>query len=130
MQSMSKDDEPTLQRVQTSVSTEPSLWDEVLEAYRAEQVAQSEYETEVCSVVLTHAPLDWEVLNPLLMRRRATHEAFGRAYRLWERSRAQRNGTAHPVANAAAPVILPRPQPGMPRMALRPAQRDSGEAAR
>jgi hypothetical protein len=117
---MSKDDEPTLQRVQTSVSTEPSLWDEVL-AYRAEQVAQSEYETEVCSVVLTHAPLDWEVLNPLLMRRRVTHEAFVRAYRLWERSRARPNGTAHPGANAAARVILPRPEPDMPRMALRPA---------
>ena len=127
---MSKDDEPTLQRVQTSVSTEPSLWDEVLEAYRAEQVAQSEYETEVCSVVLTHAPLDWDVLNPLLMRRRVTHAAFVRAYRLWERSRARRNGTAHPVGNAAAPVISPQPGSGLPSMALRPATRDSGAAER
>jgi hypothetical protein len=63
MQSMSKDDEPTLQRVQTSVSAEPSFWDAVLEACRAEQVAQREYETEVYSVVMTHAPLE-EVLNP------------------------------------------------------------------
>jgi len=70
------------------------------------------------------------VLNPLLMRRRVTHEAFVRAYRLWERSRARRNGTAHPVGNAAAPVIFPLPEPGMPRMALRPAPRESGEAAR
>jgi hypothetical protein len=97
---MSKGDESTLQRVQTSVLAEPSFWDKVLEAYRAEQVAQSEYETQVCSVVVTHAPLDWEVLNPLLMRRRVTHEAFVRAYRLWERSRARRNGTAHPVGKA------------------------------
>jgi hypothetical protein len=127
---MSKGDESTLQRVQTSVLAEPSFWDEVLEACRAEQVAQREYETEVYSVVATHAPLDWEVLSPLLMRRRVTHEAFVRAYRLWERSRARRNGTAHPVGNAAASVIPPQPELVMPRMALRLAPRDSGEAAR
>ena len=127
---MSKGDESTLQRVQTSVLAEPSFWDEVLEACRAEQVAQREYETEVYSVVVTQAPLDWEVLNPLLMRRRVTHEAFVRAYRLWERSRARPNGTAHPVGNAAASVIPPQPELGMPRMALRRAPRNSSEAAR
>ena len=127
---MGKDDESTLQRVQTSVLAEPSFWDEVLEACRAEQVAQRQYETEVYSVVVTQAPLDWEVLNPLLMRRRVTHEAFVRAYRLWERGRARHNGTAHPVGNAATSVIPPQPGPGMPRMALCPAPGDSGEAAR
>jgi hypothetical protein len=112
------------------VEAEPLSWGDVLGAHDEEQAAQREYEALVWSVIATQVPLDWEVMNPLLMRRKAAHEAFRRVYRLWERSRTRRNGTEHLVGNAAAPLILPPSGPGLPRPTLCPAPRDSGKAPR
>ena len=89
---MRRDDDLTPQSAHAAALAEPCSWGEVLDAYVTEQAAQSEYEALVCSLVATRESLDWDVMNVLLMRRKVTHETFVRTYRLWEHTKARRNG--------------------------------------
>ena len=92
---MNENINPALQGAQATGLTDSYSWGDVLDAYHAEHAAQSEYEGLVCSLVVTQEPLDWEVMNPILKQRKATHEAFLRIYRLWLDAKTRRNGHAY-----------------------------------